>query len=240
MIEIVHLSKSFGDLLVLKNVSLNIQKGQSVSIIGPSGSGKSTLLRCINLIETPELGHIIIDGISSKKKSEFQQVVHRNVGMVFQSFNLFPHKNVIENLTLAPHLIKKNALKDLENQAMELLERVGLTEKKLAYPQMLSGGQKQRVAIARALMMKPQVMLFDEPTSSLDPEMVCEVLDVMRELHKEGMTMIIVSHEMSFVRECSENVVFMDQGEIVEQSHPRTLFESPVQERTQNFLSKVL
>lgn len=240
MIEIHNLCKSFGENVVLKDINLSINTGETVAIIGPSGSGKSTLLRCINMLELPTSGHIIIDGVSSENKKAYSLMVHQKVGMVFQLFNLFPHKNVLENLILAPHIIKKTPKPELEKQAMVLLERVGLAEKKLAYPETLSGGQKQRVAIARSLMMKPEILLFDEPTSSLDPEMVAEVLDVMRDLQKEGLTMLLVSHEMKFVRECSQSVIFMDQGTIIEQSHPDAFFGNSQQSRTVDFLSKIL
>ncbi len=240
MIEICDLSKAFGETTVLHHINLRINTGETVAIIGPSGSGKSTLLRCINMLEIPTAGHITIDGVSSEDKKKYAQAIHQKVGMVFQQFNLFPHKNVMENLTLAPRLLKKTTKDELEEQAMLLLRRVGLEDKKLAYPQTLSGGQKQRVAIARSLMMKPQILLFDEPTSSLDPEMVSEVLDVMRDLQKEGLTMILVSHEMKFVRECSQSVIFMDQGKIIEQSHPDVFFNHSQQERTVDFLSKIL
>ncbi len=240
MIEICDLSKSFGEIAVLHDVNLSIKSGETAAIIGPSGSGKSTLLRCINMLEIPTKGHIIIDGISSEDKKKYAQIIPQKVGMVFQQFNLFPHKNVIENLILAPRMLKKGTKEVLEEQAIALLRRVGLENKKSAYPETLSGGQKQRVAIARALMMKPEILLFDEPTSSLDPEMVSEVLDVMRDLQKEGLTMVLVSHEMKFVRECSQHVIFMDQGRIIEQNHPDVFFNHSQQERTVDFLSKIL
>lgn len=233
MIKLKNIHKRFGDLHVLKGVDLNVEKGEILAIIGPSGSGKSTLLRCINVLETCE-GEIFFDG---KSIHEYKNIhsYREQLGMVFQSFNLFSHKSVIDNIMLAPKLLKKEINYD---EGMALLTRVGLQDKELSYPKKLSGGQKQRVAIARALAMKPKVMLFDEPTSALDPEMVGEVLDVIKSL--QGTTMVIVTHEMGFAKEVADRVVFMDEGEIVEISDPKTLFSSPQEERTKQFLSKVL
>lgn len=240
MISIQNLHKSFGDLKVLKNISTEIKKGEIISIIGPSGSGKSTFLRCINKLEEPTDGHIFIDGMDLMDKNTDINKIRERVGMVFQHFNLFPHKTVLENLTLSPTIVKSESKESAEKYAKYLLEKVGLLEKANAYPAQLSGGQKQRIAIARALAMKPEVILFDEPTSALDPEMIKEVLDVMRELAKEGMTMIIVTHEMGFARNVGNRILFMDNGEIVVDLSPKDFFENPTNERVKDFLDKVL
>ncbi|MCI5725743.1 amino acid ABC transporter ATP-binding protein [Fusobacterium sp.] len=240
MINIQNLYKNFGDLEVLKNISTTINKGEIISIIGPSGSGKSTFLRCINKLEEPTNGHIFIDGMDLMDKKTDINKIRERVGMVFQHFNLFPHKTVLENLTLSPTIVKNENKIEAEKYALYLLEKVGLVDKANSYPSQLSGGQKQRIAIARALAMKPEVILFDEPTSALDPEMIKEVLDVMRELAKEGMTMIIVTHEMGFAKNVGNRVLFMDKGEIVEDSSPKEFFENPKNERVKDFLNKVL
>lgn len=240
MINIQNLYKNFGDLEVLKNISTTINKGEIISIIGPSGSGKSTFLRCINKLEEPTNGHIFIDGMDLMDKKTDINKIRERVGMVFQHFNLFPHKTVLENLTLSPTIVKNENKLEAEKYALYLLEKVGLLDKANSYPAQLSGGQKQRIAIARALAMKPEVILFDEPTSALDPEMIKEVLDVMRELAKEGMTMIIVTHEMGFAKNVGNRVLFMDKGEIVEDSSPKEFFENPKNERVKDFLNKVL
>lgn len=240
MINIQNLYKNFGDLEVLKNISTTINKGEIISIIGPSGSGKSTFLRCINKLEEPTNGHIFIDGMDLMDKKIDINKIRERVGMVFQHFNLFPHKTVLENLTLSPTIVKNENKIEAEKYALYLLEKVGLVDKANSYPAQLSGGQKQRIAIARALAMKPEVILFDEPTSALDPEMIKEVLDVMRELAKEGMTMIIVTHEMGFAKNVGNRVLFMDKGEIVEDSSPKEFFENPKNERVKDFLNKVL
>ena len=240
MIEIQHLSKSFGNLEVLKDVSLTIKKGEVVTIIGSSGSGKSTLLRCINLLEQPTGGAILFEGkdiVNSKIKIED---IRKNACMVFQHFNLFPHMTILDNMTLAPMKVKGVSKEEAEKKALELLERVGLADRAGAYPIQLSGGQKQRVAIVRALAMEPEVMLFDEPTSALDPEMVGEVLDVMKELAKEGMTMVVVTHEMGFAREVGNRVLFMADGKLLVDGTPTEIFDNPTNPRLQEFLSKVL
>ena len=239
MIEIKGLCKSFGADEVLKGIDLSIDEKEVVVIIGPSGSGKSTLLRCINHLEEPTAGEVIVDGITLSSEANINKV-REEVGMVFQRFNLFPHMTVLENIMLAPMKVKHAVRAEAENAARELLARVGLAEKADAYPDNLSGGQQQRVAIARALAMHPKVMLFDEPTSALDPEMVGEVLDVMRALAREGMTMVIVTHEMGFAREVGDRLLFVDEGRIVESGVPREVFEHPKEERTRSFLSKVL
>ena len=239
MIEIKGLCKSFGADEVLKGIDLSIDEKEVVVIIGPSGSGKSTLLRCINHLEEPTAGEVIVDGITLSSEANINKV-REEVGMVFQRFNLFPHMTVLENIMLAPMKVKHAVRAEAENTARELLARVGLAEKADAYPDNLSGGQQQRVAIARALAMHPKVMLFDEPTSALDPEMVGEVLDVMRALAREGMTMVIVTHEMGFAREVGDRLLFVDEGRIVESGVPREVFEHPKEERTRGFLSKVL
>ncbi len=240
MIEIKNLGKFFGKLEVLKNVTHTVKQGEVVVIIGPSGSGKSTLLRCINLLEKPTSGDIIFEGITLTDPSVDLDRHRRKIGMVFQQFNLFPHKSVIENITLAP--IKLNGLSKAEayEKGEDLLKSVGLIDKRDVYPNQLSGGQKQRIAIARALAMTPDVMLFDEPTSALDPEMVGEVLDIMKGLAQNGMTMVIVTHEMGFAKEVADRVIFMDEGQIVEVGSPQQIFNNPQEVRTQSFLSKVL
>ena len=240
MIEIKDLHKSFGDLEVLKGITETIKDGEVVSIIGPSGSGKSTFLRCINLLEQPTSGQIIIDGQEITDPKVDINKMRENLGMVFQRFNLFPHKTVMENITLAPINVKGVSAAEAEKTAKELLQRVGLLAKADSYPAALSGGQQQRVAIARALAMNPAVMLFDEPTSALDPEMVGEVLAVIRQLTETGMTMLIVTHEMGFAREVSDRVFFVDQGIIMEQGTPEQIFGHPKEARTQDFLAKVL
>ena len=229
-----------GDVVALDHCDLDVKKGEVVAIIGPSGSGKSTLLRSLNLLEEPTAGEIYFEGVElSSKKVDINR--HRQkMGMVFQHFNLFPHKTVLENIMMASVTLKLKTPREAQTQALKLLERVGLADKKDEYPNMLSGGQKQRIAIVRALAMEPEVMLFDEPTSALDPEMVGEVLDVMRELARDGMTMIVVTHEMGFAREVADRVIFMADGSIVEEGTPRKIFDTPKEERTQNFLSKVL
>ena len=229
-----------GDVVALDHCDLDVKRGEVVAIIGPSGSGKSTLLRSLNLLEEPTAGEIYFEGVElSSKKVDINR--HRQkMGMVFQHFNLFPHKTVLENIMMAPVTLKLKTPREAQAQALKLLERVGLADKKDEYPNMLSGGQKQRIAIVRALAMEPEVMLFDEPTSALDPEMVGEVLDVMRELARDGMTMIVVTHEMGFAREVADRVIFMADGSIVEEGTPREIFDTPKEERTQNFLSKVL
>ena len=239
MIEIKGLCKSFGADEVLKGIDLSIDEKEVVVIIGPSGSGKSTLLRCINHLEEPTAGEVIVDGITLSSEANINKV-REEVGMVFQRFNLFPHMTVLENIMLAPMKVKHAVRAEAEKTARELLARVGLAEKADAYPDNLSGGQQQRVAIARALAMHPKVMLFDEPTSALDPEMVREVLDVMRALAREGMTMVIVTHEMGFAREVGDRLLFVDEGRIIESGVPREVFEHPKEERTRSFLSKVL
>ena len=240
MINIENLSKNFGNLKVLKNISTTINKGEIISIIGPSGSGKSTFLRCINKLEEPTEGHIYIDGMDLMDKKTDINKIRERVGMVFQHFNLFPNMTVLENLTLSPIMVKKESKEEAEKYASYLLEKVGLSDKANSYPTQLSGGQKQRIAIARALAMKPEVILFDEPTSALDPEMIKEVLDVMRDLAKEGMTMLIVTHEMGFARNVGNRILFMDNGEIIEDCSPKGFFENPTNERIKDFLNKVL
>ena len=241
MIHVSNLHKSFGKNDVLKGIDEHIKKGEVVVVIGPSGSGKSTFLRCLNLLEEPTSGNVIFEDndITDKKKVDINKI-REKMGMVFQQFNLFPHKTVLENLTIAPLKVKKVSKEQAEKKALELLERVGLTNKAKAYPSSLSGGQKQRIAIARALAMEPDVMLFDEPTSALDPEMVGEVLSVMKDLAKEGMTMVVVTHEMGFAREVGDRILFMDNGNIVEQGTPEEIFSNPKNPRTIDFLSKVL
>ena len=240
MINVENLSKNFGDLKVLKNISTTINKGEIISIIGPSGSGKSTFLRCINKLEEPTEGHIYIDGMDLMDKNTDINKIRERVGMVFQHFNLFPNMTVLENLTLSPIMVKKESKEEAEKYDSYLLEKVGLSDKANSYPTQLSGGQKQRIAIARALAMKPEVILFDEPTSALDPEMIKEVLDVMRDLAKEGMTMLIVTHEMGFARNVGNRILFMDNGEIIEDCSPKNFFENPTNERIKDFLNKVL
>lgn len=239
MIDIKNLHKSFGDHEVLKGIDLHINPQEVVVIIGPSGSGKSTLLRCMNLLEVPTSGSVVVDGMDLTGDANINKA-REEIGMVFQRFNLFPHMTVLKNITLAPMKVRNISREEAEKTARELLERVGLGDKADAYPPQLSGGQQQRVAIARALAMKPKVMLFDEPTSALDPEMVNEVLDVMKSLANEGMTMAVVTHEMGFAREVGDRLLFVDGGTIIEQGDPRKVFENPKEERTKLFLSKVL
>ena len=240
MIDVKHLSKSFGDHLVLDDISEHIYPGEKVVVIGPSGSGKSTFLRCLNLLETPTKGSITFEGTElTDPKVDIDQM-RRQMGMVFQHFNLFPNMTIQKNITLAPVRTKLMSQEQADEEATALLRRVGLEEKADAYPNQLSGGQKQRIAIVRALAMQPKVMLFDEPTSALDPEMVGEVLDVMKELANEGMTMVVVTHEMGFAREVGSRVLFMDGGHILEQNTPAEFFAHPKEERTKSFLSKVL
>ncbi len=240
MIKVNNLHKSFGSLEVLKGITDYVDKGEVVVIIGPSGSGKSTYLRCINYMEEPTSGEVIIDGINITDTTTDINQMRRKVGMVFQHFNLFPHMTVLENITLAPMKLKGLPKKEADELAYRLLDKVGLREKAKEYPNRLSGGQKQRIAIARSLAMNPEVMLFDEPTSALDPEMVKEVLEVIKELVHEGMTMMIVTHEMGFAKEVGTRLLFMDEGKILEQGKPREVFENPREERTKLFLSKVL
>lgn len=240
MIYVNNLYKSFGKNEVLKGIDEHITKGEVVVVIGPSGSGKSTFLRCLNLLETPTSGTITFEDKDITSKATDINKMREKMGMVFQQFNLFPHKTVCENICLAPIKVKGLSKEDAKKRAVELLEKVGLTEKIDAYPSSLSGGQKQRIAIARALAMQPDVMLFDEPTSALDPEMVGEVLNVMKDLAKEGMTMVVVTHEMGFAREVGDRILFMDQGKILEQGTPDELFQNPKNPRTIDFLSKVL
>ena len=239
MIDIENLHKSFGDAHILKGIDLHIKEKEVVVIIGPSGSGKSTLLRCINFLEVPTEGTVAVDGILLNGETNINDV-RKEVGMVFQHFNLFPHMTVLQNIMLAPMKVRHIAKEEAEETAKKLLARVGLADKADSYPPQLSGGQQQRVAIARALAMKPKVMLFDEPTSALDPEMVGEVLDVMKRLAEEGMTMVIVTHEMGFAREVGDRVLFVDGGQILEQGTPDEVFNHPKEKRTQDFLSKVL
>lgn len=240
MIHVSNLHKSFGKNDVLKGIDEHIKKGEVVVVIGPSGSGKSTFLRCLNLLEEPTSGKIVFEGNDITDKKVDINKIREKMGMVFQQFNLFPHKTVLQNLTIAPIKVKNMSKEQAEKKAMELLERVGLTNKATAYPSSLSGGQKQRIAIARALAMEPDVMLFDEPTSALDPEMVGEVLSVMKDLAKDGMTMVVVTHEMGFAREVGDRILFMDAGNIVEQGTPEEIFSHPKNSRTIDFLSKVL
>jgi glutamine transport system ATP-binding protein len=240
IIEVKGLKKSFGSNPVLKGIDLDINGQEVLVVIGPSGSGKSTFLRCLNLLEQPEEGDILIKGQSLMDTKTNIQEIRREVGMVFQRFNLFPHMKVIDNIMISPIQVRKWPVQKARHKAMELLEKVGLAEKANAYPDSLSGGQAQRVAIARALAMEPEIMLFDEPTSSLDPEMVGEVLAVMKDLAKENMTMIVVTHEMGFAREVGDRILFMEQGVIVEDATPEELFDRPRQERTKAFLSKIL
>ena len=240
LIEVKGLRKHFGKLQVLRGIDEQIHAGEVVVIIGPSGSGKSTFLRCLNLLETPTGGDVIFEGESVMKAGKNINQLRERMGMVFQQFNLFPHLSVLENICIAPMKVKKAQRSDIELRALKLLDRVGLGDKAKAYPGQLSGGQKQRVAIVRALAMEPDVMLFDEPTSALDPEMVGEVLDVMKSLAREGMTMVVVTHEMGFAREVGDRVLFMDEGIIMEQGTPEQVFGNPQNPRTQDFLRKVL
>lgn len=240
MISIKDLHKSFGGVTVLDGISTQVERGDVVCIIGPSGSGKSTFLRCLNRLETPDSGQILLDGVDLTDPRTDLDRQRMKMGMVFQQFNLFPHMTVLKNLTLAPMLLKKESQQTAEQRAMTLLDRVGLADRAGEYPARLSGGQKQRIAIVRALCMEPEVLLFDEPTSALDPEMVGEVLDVMKELAQSGMTMVVVTHEMGFAREVASRVLFMDQGVIMEENRPGALFENPQSPRLRSFLSKVL
>ena len=240
LIETRNLTKSFGDNHVLKGVDLQIHQGEALAIIGPSGGGKSTFLRCLNLLETPDSGDVIFEGQKINQKGTDVDKYRQKMGMVFQHFNVFPHMTVQQNVTLAPVLLKKKTQAEADEQALRLLDRIGLLDKKDEYPRKLSGGQKQRLAIVRALAMEPDVMLFDEPTSALDPEMVGEVLSVIRALVQAGMTTVIVTHEMGFAREVSDRILFMSDGVIVEQGAPADLLDHPQQQRTQDFLSKVL
>lgn len=240
MIKIKNLKKSYGDKVVLKDISTDIDDGSVVVLIGPSGSGKSTLLRCLNNLEEVDSGQIFYDDIELTSKTVDIDKMRQHIGMVFQHFNLFPHKTILENITLAPINLKLMNKEDAEKKGIKLLKRMGLEEKASVYPSSLSGGQKQRVAIARALAMEPRVMLFDEATSALDPEMVGEVLNVMKDLAKEGMTMIVVTHEMGFAKEVADRVLFMEEGIIYEDGTPKEIFDNPKEKRTQEFLSKVL
>ena len=240
MISVENLKKNFKEIEVLKGINLEINKGDVICVIGPSGSGKSTFLRCLNLLEKPTAGRVIFDGSDLTDKKINLNLHRQKMGMVFQQFNLFPHMTVLENLTKTPVMLKKLSKEAAEQKAMELLKRIGLADRADAYPPQLSGGQKQRVAIVRALMMEPEVMLFDEPTSALDPEMVGEVLDVIKELALGGMTMVVVTHEMGFAREVSNRVIFLDDGCIVEEGSPEEIFGAPKSERLKSFLAKVL
>ena len=240
MIRVENLCKSFGELRVLCDITEQIRKGENVVIIGPSGSGKSTFLRCLNLLEKPTSGDIFIEDVSITDKNTDINIMRQKMGMVFQQFNLFPHLTVMDNITLAPVITKKSTKEEAKETALRLLKRVDLLDKADNYPGQLSGGQKQRIAIARALAMQPDIMLFDEPTSALDPEMVGEVLDVMKNLAADGMTMVVVSHEMGFAREVASRVLFLDQGVVVEQGLPQDIFSNPQHQRTKLFLEKVL
>lgn len=240
MIEVKKLNKTFGDNHVLKDISVTIQQGEIVAIIGPSGSGKSTFLRSLNFLDVPTSGEIIFEGELVNDKNKHLDELRQKMGMVFQHFNLFPHMTILQNLTFAPMKLKGWSKEDADKKALELLERVGLSEKATAYPSSLSGGQKQRVAIARALAMEPDVMLFDEPTSALDPEMVKEVLDVMTELAHDGMTMVVVTHEMNFAKSVASRVLFMAEGQIVEDGAATTVIETPQSDRAKEFIAKVL
>lgn len=240
MIKVENLKKTFGKNEVLKDINVTVSPSEVVVVIGPSGSGKSTFLRCINQLETITGGKVFIEGTNTTDKSVNINDIRTEVGMVFQHFNLFPHKSVIQNVMLAPLKVRKISKEEARSRGLELLKKVGLSDKAEAYPNSLSGGQKQRVAIARALAMEPKIMLFDEPTSALDPEMVGEVLEVMKQLAAEGMTMVVVTHEMGFAKEVGDRVIFMDEGVIVEENSPVELFENPQNERTKSFLSKVL
>lgn len=240
MIKVVDLNKSFGELHVLKNINMNVQESEVVCLIGASGSGKSTLLRCLNFLEIKESGEIIINDEKIESTSHNLNEIRQRVGMVFQHFNLFPHMTVLQNVIEAPTQVKRMPKQEAIEQAKELLEKVGLADKMNVYPSKLSGGQKQRVAIARALAMKPEIMLFDEPTSALDPELVGEVLNTMKQLAHEGMTMVVVTHEMGFAREVADRVIYMHDGKIVEVGKPKDIFENPKEQRTKDFLNSIL
>jgi putative glutamine transport system ATP-binding protein len=240
VIQLTNINKHFGPLHVLRDVDLMVKSGEKLVVIGPSGSGKSTLIRCMNLLEKPSSGSVIVDGVNITEPGAPVAKVRQSIGMVFQQFNLYPHKTVLENVTMAPVLIQGVSKAAAEESGMLYLKRVGLDHKAKAYPSQLSGGQQQRVAIARTLNMKPKIMLFDEPTSALDPEMVQEVLDVMVGLGSEGITMVVVTHEMGFAREVSDRVIFMDQGQIMEEGEPEHFFTNPTNERTKLFLSRIL
>lgn len=240
LIRAENVRKSFSGKEVLKGIDLEIRKGEVVVIIGPSGSGKSTFLRCLNLLEVPTGGHIYFNDVDITEKSVNIDMHRQKMGMVFQHFNLFPHMDILKNMTIGPEKLLKKSREEAEKQAMELLARVGLADRSHAYPNQLSGGQKQRIAIVRALCMQPEVMLFDEPTSALDPEMVGEVLQVMRDLAREHMTMVVVTHEMGFAKEVADRVVFLDEGILMEQNHPEEFFVNPRNERLKSFLGKVL
>lgn len=240
ILKVENLSKSFGDLEVLKDINMEVDEGEVISVIGPSGSGKSTFLRCINLLETPNSGNIIYEGSVVNDSHYDRRKLHREIGMVFQRFNLFPHKTVLGNIMMAPVKLKLGSKGEIRERAVELLKKVGLESKADEMPANLSGGQQQRVAIARALAMNPKVLLFDEPTSALDPELVGEVLKVMQDLAEEGMTMVVVTHEMGFAREVSNHLIFMEGGYIVEEGNPKEIFANPQNERTKKFLSSVL
>ncbi|BBK36037.1 arginine ABC transporter ATP-binding protein [Allostella sp. ATCC 35155] len=240
MIELVQMNKWFGEFHVLKNINLQVRRGERVVVCGPSGSGKSTMIRCINRLEEHQKGRIVVDGVELTNDVKNVEQIRREVGMVFQSFNLFPHLTVMENLTLAPIWVRKVPKREAEETAMQLLERVKIPEQAHKYPGQLSGGQQQRVAIARSLCMRPKIMLFDEPTSALDPEMIKEVLDVMVQLAEDGMTMVCVTHEMGFARTVADTMIFMDLGEIVEAAPPEQFFNDPKSERTRLFLSQIL
>ncbi len=240
MIIMEGVEKHFGHLHVLKNIHLRVPSGEKLVVIGPSGSGKSTLIRCMNMLETPNHGKVIVDGVDITAHKAKIHAVRQSIGMVFQQFNLYPHKTVLENLTLAPVIIQKIPKGEAEENGMKYLDRVGLRDKANSYPSQLSGGQQQRVAIARALNMHPKIMLFDEPTSALDPEMIQEVLDVMIDLAHDGITMVVVTHEMGFARKVANRVIFMDEGKILEEGTPDHFFKNPTQERTKLFLNKIL
>ncbi|CAM4264664.1 amino acid ABC transporter ATP-binding protein [Paenibacillus macerans] len=240
MIQFHEVDKHYGSFHVLKGINLHVQEGEVVVVVGPSGSGKSTMLRCINRLETITSGELTVNGVPVNDRKTDINKVRRDIGMVFQHFNLYPHKKVIDNITLAPIKVLRNSKAEAEQTAMFYLEKVGIADKAYAYPSQLSGGQQQRVAIARGLAMKPKIMLFDEPTSALDPEMVGEVLDVMRALAREGMTMVVVTHEMGFAREVADRIIFMDQGQILEEAQPEQFFSNPREERTRTFLSRLL
>jgi putative glutamine transport system ATP-binding protein len=239
MIKLENIFKNFGDVHVLKNINLTVNEGEKLVVIGPSGSGKSTLIRCINYLEEPTSGKVTVDGYDLNLKKDLAKV-RKSTAMVFQQFNLYPHMSVLENLTLAPIKLQNVSKKDAEESGLKYLEKVGLKEKANAYPSQLSGGQQQRVAIARALNMHPKIMLFDEPTSALDPEMIQEVLDVLVGLSKENITMVVVTHEMGFAKQVADRIVFMDEGQIIEEAHPKEFFSNPKNERAKSFLNKII